>query len=186
MRRLWPLHYPSITSDVLQINYQAATSPCWEADLIDESKKLPHGHPSIHSPVSSIQQSVLVSVQGNSYQHYYFSGVVCARVHWQKRTNTQFVFRLWVYESASARRQRWGGGVRRAILTARGWRASLLASSNSTWFHFARTLTNRPGRVHILGGFDANICWWYTALFIVLSSFFAPVNTSVKGFVQLD
>lgn len=70
-------------------------------------QKLPHGHPSIHSPVSSIQQSVLVSVQGNSYQHYYFSGVVCARVHWQKRTNTQFVFRLWVYESASARRQRW-------------------------------------------------------------------------------
>lgn len=56
-------------------------------------QKLPHGHPSKHSPVSSIQQSVLVSVQGNSYQHYYFSGVVCARVHWQKRTNTQFVFR---------------------------------------------------------------------------------------------
>lgn len=59
-------------------------------------QKLPHGHPSIHSPVFSIQQSVLVSVQGNSYQHYYFSGVVCARVRWQKRTNTQFVFRLGV------------------------------------------------------------------------------------------
>lgn len=53
--------------------------------------KLPHGHPCVHSPLFSIQQSALVSVQENSYQHYYFLGVVC--VHWQKRTNTQFVSR---------------------------------------------------------------------------------------------
>lgn len=57
-------------------------------------QKLPHGHGSAHSPLFSIQQSELVSVQGNSYQHYYLLGVLC--VHWQKRTNTQFVSRHWV------------------------------------------------------------------------------------------
>lgn len=43
--------------------------------------KLPHGHPSIHSPLFSIQQSELVSIQGTSYLHDYFLGVgVCVCV----------------------------------------------------------------------------------------------------------
>lgn len=66
-------------------------------------QKLPHGHSSIHNPLFSIQQSELVSVRGNSYLHYYFLGVVC--VHWQKRTNTQFVSRHGM-ESPPTRHQR--------------------------------------------------------------------------------
>ena len=83
--------------------------------------KLPHGHPSIHSLLLSIQQSELVSVQGNSYQHYYLLGVVCAR--WQKRTNTQFVSRHGM-ESSRSRHQCLRGEVRRPF--SYRWGASLL------------------------------------------------------------
>lgn len=51
-------------------------------------RKLPHGHSSIHSPLFSIQQSELVSVRGNPYQHYYFLGVVCVCALTEKTKHT--------------------------------------------------------------------------------------------------
>lgn len=89
-------------------------------------RKLPHGHPSMHSPLFSIQQSELVSLQGNSYQHYYFLGVVC--VHWQKRTNTQFVSRHGMEgPRLNIGVQRWS---QKAIFTLRSPCASSLACTS--------------------------------------------------------
>lgn len=43
--------------------------------------------PRVHSPLFSIQQSELVSVQGNSYQRYYLLGVgVCVLTELNKLT----------------------------------------------------------------------------------------------------
>lgn len=79
MRRVWLLHYPSITNDVLQINYQAATSSCWEADLVDESEKLPHGHPSMHGPLFSIQHRARLCKKGGTHIHTTTSRGWCVR-----------------------------------------------------------------------------------------------------------
>lgn len=68
-------------------------------------RKLPHGHPSKHSPLFSIQQSELVSVQGNSYQRYYFSGGgVCALTEKNKHT---ICLQTWDGKSAFTRHQCW-------------------------------------------------------------------------------
>lgn len=82
MASLLPIHHRWCIADKLLGSNKLLLRgwpPSWK-------RKLPHGHPSIHSLLFSIQQSELVSVQGNSYQHYYL-------VHWQKRTNIQFVSR---------------------------------------------------------------------------------------------
>lgn len=157
MRRVWLLHYPSITNDVLQINYQAATSSCWEADLVDESEKLPHGHPSMHGPLFSIQQSELVSVKrgGNSYPHDYFSGVVCAQ-RWRKRTNMQFVSRHGM-ESPSPRHKCWE--VKR--LTQCGFHEPVFqrTCSNSTWFHLHVGIIKQTAAEPAFCVCDVNV-WW--------------------------
>lgn len=76
------LHYPSITHDVLQISYQAATSSCWEADLIDESKKVPHGHHSVHTaPFPSIQPLFLCARGLGSTVWFLWAGMYTHGVH---------------------------------------------------------------------------------------------------------
>lgn len=71
--------------------------------------KLPHGHPSIHSPLFSIQQSELVSIQGTSYLHDYFLGVgvcVCVCALTEKNKHTICLF-TWGGKSAFTQHQCW-------------------------------------------------------------------------------
>lgn len=186
MRRLRPLHYPSITSDVLQINSEAATSPRWESDLIDESKNSPMAIPAYTAP-SPPYSSQRLSVYKRTHINTITSRGWCALVYTDKKEQTHNLSSdFGCYELATARR--WKVEVRRVIFTARGWRWSLLASSNSTWFHGAQTMTNRPARVHVLGGVS---CKYLLVVHSVVLEFlclllFLFSKDLLKGFGSLD
>lgn len=74
-----PLHYPSITRDVLQINYEATTSSCWEADPNDESESSPMAITAYTARSFSIEQSKLVSLYKGTHINCIAS---CGRCVW--------------------------------------------------------------------------------------------------------
>lgn len=90
-------------------------------------RKLPHGHPSTHSPLFSIQQSELVSVQGNSYQHYYFLGVVCVRTARRDQTHNLSPDKGWKVPLLDVSAWRWS---QKAVLTLCGWCGSSLTCTS--------------------------------------------------------
>lgn len=107
MRRLRLLHYPSITSDVLQINYQAATSSCWEADLIDESKNSPMAIPAYTAPSFQYSSQCLSQYKGTHINTITSRGW-CVRVCTLTEKNKHTIcLQTWDGKSASTRHERW-------------------------------------------------------------------------------
>lgn len=140
-------------------------------------QKLPHGHPGAHTAPSLPYNSQCLSLYKGTHINTITSRGWCVpRVHWQKRTNTQFVFRLWGCASPPP------------LLDAGAGRRSQRGYSHSTGltcvftrlfkqhlvFHFAWTLTNRPGRVHVLEGGEVWCKYLLVTHSIVYISFTSP------------
>lgn len=143
MRRLQLPHHPSITYNVLQINSSAATSSCWEADLLDESKKTPP-RPSWRTQPPSFQydQQPLSVYKGTHINTITCWGWhVCTLTEKEKKKT----YNLSPHGLESLHNSTWGWS-QKANLTRSSWRCSSTSLhqtySSSTCFHFAQTKIN--------------------------------------------
>lgn len=126
MRRVWLLHYPSVTNDVLQINYQAATSSCWEADLVDESENSPMAIPAYTAP-SFQYNSQSLSLYEVTHINTITSWGWCVCTDRKEQTHNLSTDMGWKGPLLCISAWRWS---QKATLTPRSWCASSLACTS--------------------------------------------------------
>lgn len=135
-------------------------------------QKLPHGHPSIHSPrLFDTTVSACLCTRELISTLLLLGGGVCPCTLTEKNKHT-ICLQTWGSKSASALRQRWKVESKGLFSQhAADVRLYLPLQTAPGFISCGRWQIDR-GRAHVLGGFDANIWRWHTASFPFLSFFF--------------